>query len=221
MSPEIINIIIGLLSTIGGGGLVAAYFKFYVERRKTNADISETLHNRLLEEIKRIDDDRAELELQVKILTENEESCSRELRSLSEELRETKIRLSIFESSHYSIPLPFWSKDLDGKMRSVNRAYETAFLRPHGLLGADYIGNYDHDVWPREIADAFRKHDAEAIVSSKGFIEFEQEILASDGTNLGLWRVIKYCRYENDVLVGVSGIAWPLQSHNMALLDGM
>ena len=61
-------------------------------------------------------------------------------------------------------------KDADGRYLQINRRFEQIFN-----LTADHIvGHTDHEIFPREIADAFRAHDLD-VLEQNHTVEYEEE----------------------------------------------
>jgi len=67
-------------------------------------------------------------------------------------------------------------KDHDGRFLFMNRCYNERFSVQRG----DLIGKTDYDIFPKEIADAFRANDRKVIESGMA-LEFEEEALEPDG----------------------------------------
>ncbi|HEY2989452.1 MAG TPA: PAS domain S-box protein [Candidatus Binatia bacterium] len=69
-------------------------------------------------------------------------------------------------------------KDREGRYLLVNRQYERLFH----LACKEIVGKTDHDIFPRETADAFRANDLKVI--ERGFpSEFEEVVLQEDGAH--------------------------------------
>jgi PAS domain S-box-containing protein len=61
------------------------------------------------------------------------------------------------------LPMWAWFKDTEGRFLAINRAAAaTRRLSPDQL-----VGKTDHDVWPRELADAYRADDVEVMTSRR------------------------------------------------------
>jgi len=71
-----------------------------------------------------------------------------------------------------SLPLPAWSKGVDGKMIWINNEYVKAF----DVEKEDYIGHTDYEIWPSLLADNFRKNDNDIIKNGKAYIFMEKSI---------------------------------------------
>jgi PAS domain S-box-containing protein len=67
-------------------------------------------------------------------------------------------------------------KGLEGRYLFINRRFEEIFnLTPNQI-----IGHTDHEIFPRDIADAFRANDLE-VVKRKTTVEYEEQALHIDG----------------------------------------
>ncbi|MFH1221314.1 MAG: PAS domain-containing protein [Candidatus Eisenbacteria bacterium] len=94
-------------------------------------------------------------------------------RIMADTLRESENRLqSILDNSSTVVFL----KDLDGRYIMVNRRYEELFhvTRP------TVVGKSDYDIFPREHADRFRRHDLLALEKGGSF-EVEELVPHDDG----------------------------------------
>jgi PAS domain S-box-containing protein len=67
-------------------------------------------------------------------------------------------------------------KDLDGHYLRVNRWYEVLY----GVTEAELKGKSDYDMYSKEIADALRANDREAIAAKRP-LQFEEQVLLVDG----------------------------------------
>jgi len=67
-------------------------------------------------------------------------------------------------------------KDLDGRFLFVNRRFEELFK----LSNSQVIGRTNHEIWSREIADAFRANDLEVLKQNR-VIEYEEFAPHDDG----------------------------------------
>jgi len=67
-------------------------------------------------------------------------------------------------------------KDLDGRFLFVNRQFETIF----NLTPTQILGHTNHDIFPRDIADAFRANDLN-VLGQNAPMEYEEQALHADG----------------------------------------
>jgi PAS domain S-box-containing protein len=94
------------------------------------------------------------------------------------------------------LPMWAWFKDTEGRFLAVNQAAADAC----GLSSDELVGKSDHDVWPPDLADAYRADDMEVMASRhKKTLEemqsvpsgqiwletFKAPVLDEDGTVLG------------------------------------
>ncbi|SIN72893.1 PAS domain S-box-containing protein [Singulisphaera sp. GP187] len=90
-----------------------------------------------------------------------------------EALRESQEQLQAILDNSTAV---IYVKDADGRYILVNRWYETLFKLPRDWI----LGKTDHEIWPRDQADAVRANDREVLRKGKP-IAFEEEIPHSDG----------------------------------------
>lgn len=116
-------------------------------------------------------------------------------------------RFLAFQSSHDSLPLPAWFKDLSGTMLACNKAYEQVFLRARGYSLENYLGQTDFEVWPEHVAKEFERNDKEVIETGR-VLDLQETVVNKAGNNVPV-RIIKYPRrlIGVDEPIGVGGIA--------------
>jgi PAS domain S-box-containing protein len=122
-----------------------------------------------------------------------------EFKQAEEALRESEERFrSVLDNSPTAILL----KDLDGRIRIVNRGYEDWF----DVRAADVIGKTTHEVFPKELADAFVAQDSE-VIETGTMQERELEVTLADGDThrilLAKFPVVD----SEDLAIGVGAIA--------------
>ena len=147
---------------------------------------------------------RIDFEIIIKRLDKEHGECKRTNEVLIKKVAMLESKVLLLESAHQSLPVPMWLKSMDGTMLALNYAYERVFLHPNNLSTIDYIGKQDHEVWPQEIADAFRIHDIQ-VQTTNSTLE-TVETVPVDGV-LTKWHVIKYVRTSDGVPIGIGGIA--------------
>lgn len=105
------------------------------------------------------------------VLTESFNDMSREIKKSNETLRETKERLrAILDNTTQVVYL----KDTNGRYILINREYEKLF----GITKEDIYGKTDHDIFPTEYADAFKKNDLDVLDAGHP-MEFEEQAIAA------------------------------------------
>lgn len=139
-----------------------------------------------------------ELEISLQRIEESSlEFYNNELASLNDKLKE-------FEATTASVPLPVWFKNLDGILLYANLEYEKMFLTPRGFSLGDYIGNTDFQIWPEEVALEFKHNDDLVCNSGKPYRSVEG--IQDEYGVVYYVEVLKYPRFQNDKLMGVSGL---------------
>lgn len=78
-------------------------------------------------------------------------------------------RVGMFEAWADALPFPAWLKDPNLRMRWINAAYRRRFPE----VSARYIGRTDFEVWPNQVASAFRANDLEVIQAGRAVLAVE------------------------------------------------
>lgn len=81
-------------------------------------------------------------------------------------------------------PTVAWMKDEHGRIVYLSKSYEKAL----GVHFEDWRGKNDFELWPREIAEQFRKNDLEVLASGRTF-EGPEESAGPDGERRHWWSV--------------------------------
>ncbi len=149
-------------------------------------------------------ENRIDFDLIVKRLDNENNECKETNQLLIKKVAMLENKVLLLESAHQSLPVPMWLKSMDGTMLALNPAYERVFLKPNGLTTIDYIGKQDHEVWPEDIASAFRTHDIKVQTSGKTLET--TEIVPIDGV-MTKWHIIKYVRFSDGIPIGIGGMA--------------
>jgi PAS domain S-box-containing protein len=100
-----------------------------------------------------------------------------------EALRESEERFRAFMNNSPAIA---WMKDAQSRYVYINKTYEKEF----GVRSEDRLGKTDFDVWPREVAEEFRKSDLAAMVSGRPRHLIEETPNTDGSTNY--WFEIKF-----------------------------
>ncbi len=106
-----------------------------------------------------------------------------ERKRAEQELRESEERFRVFMDN---LPAIAWAKDDQGRHVYLNRAYETSF----GVRLEDWHGKTDFEVWPPEIATAFRKADDTVLATGKALEVAEKTLVR--GNLYRTWQNIKF-----------------------------
>jgi PAS domain S-box-containing protein len=121
-----------------------------------------------------------------------------ERKRAEQELRESEERLeAIMDNS----PAVIYLKDGEGRYMLVNHHHETLFHVARGRIK----GITDYDIFPKEMADAFRANDLKVIEAGTP-LEFEEVVPQDDGMHIYLSN--KFPLYDSSgALYGVCGIS--------------
>ena len=183
---------------------------------KTNEEVNQMLFDRMTKALDRSETKMVELQTQFFALKQKCDDDTLKLRGKNQEL---SMRLSMLEGAFQDLPLPQWLKDTDGKMLSLNKAYEDMFLRPMSKTSQDYIGKTDEDVWGPEIAAKFRQNDQEAERNGKGFWIGIEPIWVQNNDISKHWWIFNYVRYVGETPVGGAGLALPIKDADLTKLN--
>ena len=118
------------------------------------------------------------------------------------QLRSNMIILSIADDNY---PNPKWMKSNDLMMLKLNKSYEDIYLKPFGKSRSDYIGKYDHDIWPEDVAFRFRENDRKVLMSKKP-ITFSEKVPTADGKEIEV-EITKYPIIINGEIIGIGGFS--------------
>ncbi len=91
-----------------------------------------------------------------------------------------------FETFMDSLPLVGFMKDADGRMVYINKEFQVRF----GLPATHFLGKLDHELWPKEIADALRAADRRVLADTER-VEMRECVPTPDGI-LRDWWVVKF-----------------------------
>jgi PAS domain S-box-containing protein len=98
-------------------------------------------------------------------------------------LQESEERFRAFMNNSPAIA---WMKDAQGRYVYLNKTYEEEL----GIRQEDRLGTTDFDIWPRDIAEEFRKSDLNVLVSGQ-MVHIIEEIPRKDGI-ISYWFNIKF-----------------------------
>ncbi|MEU4691617.1 PAS domain-containing protein [Actinoplanes sp. NPDC023714] len=104
-----------------------------------------------------------------------------------------------------------YMRGADGRYLLVNREYERLF----NLRREDIVGLTDHDLFPRDIADAFRQNDLEALAGGVP-VQMEEEAPGEDGTSRWYITVKFPLIDENGHAYAVAGISTDITKRTLA-----
>ena len=186
--------------TFAGGGTVIGVLTWIISLRKDKREGLGAVISLFKEDNARLRNEMSLLKQEFETLRLKSQEREKENRDVIQGLR---IKVNMLESAHLNLPIPQWLKDKNGIMLSINSAYEEIF----GKSVSQYVGNTDYDVWPKEIADQFKKNDTKVKRTRKHLQT--QEFLEVD-EHVQVWEVLKYPRYEGSTFIGIGGIAFKM-----------
>jgi PAS domain S-box-containing protein len=133
-------------------------------------------------------------------LQERQQEAERALRSSEKRLQDMADNVNTL----------IYLKSADGRYILINRHYE----RVLGEGREDVVGKTDFDLWPAEIATAYRSADQQVLAAGVP-MEFEEPI-PTDGV-WGMWLSLKFPLFDEDgVAYAVGGISTDISGRNRA-----
>jgi PAS domain S-box-containing protein len=118
---------------------------------------------------------------------------------------------ALFHSLVESLPQNIFRKDLDGRFTFGNQRF-CAIL---GRALEDIVGKTDFDFFPAELAEKYRRDDAEVVRANRA-LETVEEHIAGDGSKLSV-QVVKTPVYGADgEIVGTQCIFWDITERRRA-----
>jgi len=125
-----------------------------------------------------------------------------------DELRHSEAR---YRSLVESLPLNVFRKDLEGRLVYANQNYQNEI----GLTWAQLDGKTDYDLFPRRLAEKYRRDDANVLTSRKVFEDVEEHRQASGETIYV--QVLKSPVYDaHGNVVGIQGMFWDVSARKRA-----
>lgn len=115
-----------------------------------------------------------------------------------------KSNMLVISLADDSFPNPKWIKSVDLMMLKLNKAFEDVYLKPYGLSRSDYIGEYDYDIWPANMAAKFRDGDR-MVLQAESPMTFYENVSMDTTQPPKRVKVTKYPIKVNGVIVGVGG----------------
>lgn len=101
-----------------------------------------------------------------------------------------------------SLPFPIWIKDIHGRMRFISKAYQEIY----GIKFEDYVRRFDHEVWPFDVAESFKKADDEVLNGRE--VKYTVEIVPSNkfSKERDHITVAKFPIFKGPEVIGIAGI---------------
>lgn len=125
---------------------------------------------------------------------------------LIEKVAALQKHITFLEASHMEIPLPVFFQDNNGRMLSVNTAYERFFLLPLKKTREDILGKNDKEFWGATLGGQMWSNSA-LVLTRVRTIEFEERVLGTHGSEV--YKVLKWPVMTHQTVVGVAGVFIP------------
>jgi PAS domain S-box-containing protein len=123
------------------------------------------------------------------------------------QLRESKEQLQAILDNATAV---IYLKDTEGRFIFINRQFEKLF----NIKREEVAGKTDHELWPKEMADAFRKNDLDVL---KAHAPLEIEEIAPHPDGIHTYISIKFPLFDSaGVPYGVCGISTDITARKMA-----
>jgi PAS domain S-box-containing protein len=150
-----------------------------------------------VQEVRRLNQQLEDRNQQLQQLADDLADSALAERQALEALRESEGRIqAILDNSTAVVYL----KDTESRFLLVNRRFETLFHIPRSQV----VGKTNHDLFPKEWADAYRANDRK-VLESKAPLEFEEVVPHDDGIHTFLSIKFPLCTSEG-VVYGICGI---------------
>jgi two-component system, sensor histidine kinase and response regulator len=131
-----------------------------------------------------------------------------ERKRADDDLRHSEAR---YRSLVESLPLHMFRKDLEGRLVYANQTY----LNEIGLPWEQLQGKTDYDLFPRHLAEKYRRDDAR-VISSRRVFEDVEEHRAPHGETIYV-QVLKSPVYDaHGTVVGIQGMFWDVSARKRA-----
>ncbi len=110
-----------------------------------------------------------------------------------------------------TIPDLVWLKDEESRFIAVN----AAFGRACGLSPAELVGKSDYDIWPRELADQYRRDD-EQVMAAREPTQVEEPLVEHSGRRRWIETIKTPYFDESGSVAGTAGIARDIDARKKA-----
>lgn len=141
MFEDLLPLGTGIIGALGGGGLVAAFFRYRVETRK---------------------EDRVDFSTLLGVVEKQRDEAWDHIRNQDKRIEVLEIEIHGLRIAHDLDPFPNWVVDLQGRYTYVNREFEHIFLEPQGQTHRDIVGKLREDFWPPDFCKTLQSLDAAA-----------------------------------------------------------
>ncbi len=135
-------------------------------------------------------------------------ACAQLIQALRNDRKQKAVEEALQKSARQqtailnTIPDIAWLKDQDSRLIAVN----DAFARACGVTPENVVGRTDLDIWPREMADAYRVDDR-VVMRTRRSKRLEERITDSEGNEIWLETIKSPVIGDDGKVIGTSGIA--------------
>lgn len=133
--------IVSTISSILGGGLVAAILRFKVQTRSADLTDFEAIN---------------------KVLVTQRDEAHNQVAAQNRRMELMEAEINGLRIARDLDPFPNWLVDLEGRYTFVNRPFEEAFLVPKRQTYRDLIGKTHEEFWPQAFCETLRTLDRAA-----------------------------------------------------------
>jgi PAS domain S-box-containing protein len=185
-----------VISAAVGGGVLTQLVNFFNARRTAKKDDFNVI-------IERWEKDNARLRSEVDAMQSahliERKALMDELDRMRREIGDLRGKVALMEHAQSDVPAPQWLKDLDGRVLSVNRAFEQAF----GKVAAECLGRTEREIWGDDIGANLMENDQQVIHLGQPLHTVEE--YGEHGT----WFVLKFNKMAGSAKIGVGALAFP------------
>jgi len=121
-----------------------------------------------------------------------------------QDLRELTLKVDLIGNSLGDLPLPHWSKTLEGKYLFANKRTVEVFFEPYGHSYASIMGKTDVLLLPKQIGEISTLND-KITLRSKKECKFVEELIVNG--KLEKWNVIRFPIFKGGYIVAIGGVA--------------
>ncbi len=173
----------------------------------TKHDIIKVLDADYVEQLKSVVKEQAEKLVEMDGLKKSHEELELKVQERTRELSAVNEQLHDLLTNTPSI---IYMKDLDGRYLLINKTYEKLFH----ISAQEIKGKTDYDLFPREMADAFRSNDLKAVDLGR-MLEIEETVPQDDGEHVYISVKFPLKRASGEVYA-VCGISTDITKHKRA-----
>ncbi len=135
-----------------------------------------------------------------------------ELQRLAAAERALRDSEAIYQSLVEALPLAVFRKDRDFRLTFGNKRFCDAIKK----TPAEFVGQTDFDLFPREQAKKFRRDDVK-VVDTGEVLEMLEELPAGDGSIREIHVLKGPISAANEKIVGIQGMFWDVTEQNDAM----